>query len=751
MHNRRLATVGAALGAGLCTLIAAPLAQGRVYVRDDLASHYLPWRAVYAQSLARGESFLWSPYVFDGFYAHGEGQVGMLHPLHLLLYRLLPLVVAFNLEITLSYVAALAGTYLLLRRLRIQRSAAMCGALVFAFSGFNLLHIVHPNIIEILAHTPWMLLAIDITLRSRDPRRAASAALCAGLLTASQLLLGHPQAFWLSLSIEGLYLVCTVRRARNVARVGSLALAMVLGLVAGSVQLLPTWDVVAGSARAGAADFRTELVPVDIVQFVGPYLSVNRGFGGVFPADYAIYTGAIPIVLLLWLAIHRRELGRRTYLLGPALILGALGFVLALGERGYIYGVEAALPLLRQFRTPTRYIVLLHFGLAVTSAIAFRELFGIVERKRPLSWRSLMPMALLPAASALAVAGFFWLRAQPQLLPQIAAQLGSERDALLGLALVTVATALVVVAARGARWALPAILVFTVADQGYYGLSNVRRPVPPVTLDEFIYGQAPPPGAAADHRVQSDNNGLAMRGLRLAGGYGAFRPITQLDPLDGQRLRLAGVRWVQTRVPWARRKEELSGPNWADHVRPALSTHDVFGGTSSWAEVLDPLPRARLVSREQVSLEPEHDIGSVDVATTALVTGPLGLNGGMPGRVDIVTDAQGHLRLAATAPSRQLLVISESWIRGWEASVDGRPQPVVRVYGDFLGCLLDPGQHDVDFRFRPESLRAGAWLSIIGLVALFGQFGLRLRSRAPTSARPMPSGAEIQDPRSTQT
>ena len=83
---------------------------------------------------------LWTPAIFAGFYLHGEGQIGLFHPFHQLLYRALPLGPAFNLELIASYVAAFAGMVWFLRRLRFSRAAALFGAMLFAFSGFNLLH-----------------------------------------------------------------------------------------------------------------------------------------------------------------------------------------------------------------------------------------------------------------------------------------------------------------------------------------------------------------------------------------------------------------------------------------------------------------------------------------------------------------------------------------------------------------------------------------------------------------------------------
>ena len=67
---------------------------GRVFAMLDLASFSLPMRALYQEGLRNGYLPIWTPSLFAGFYAHAEGQTGMLHPLHLLLYGTLPLQVA---------------------------------------------------------------------------------------------------------------------------------------------------------------------------------------------------------------------------------------------------------------------------------------------------------------------------------------------------------------------------------------------------------------------------------------------------------------------------------------------------------------------------------------------------------------------------------------------------------------------------------------------------------------------------------
>ena len=207
---------------------------GRVYVADDLGEFHLPVRDFYSRQLARGEAFDWMPTLYGGFYVTGEGQLGGYHPLHLILYRWLPLGTAFDLELLVSYPIMFGGMYCWLHYWLARRDAALFGALVFTFSGFNLLHFVHPNAVAIVAHIPWLLLAIELTLGQPRGLRRSVAELAVGLLIASQLLLGYPQYVWFSLLIAGGYAAWrTVGLQVPWPRVAMLALVATLGVVAG--------------------------------------------------------------------------------------------------------------------------------------------------------------------------------------------------------------------------------------------------------------------------------------------------------------------------------------------------------------------------------------------------------------------------------------------------------------------------------------------------------------------------------------
>src|SRR5262249_24365120 len=135
----------------------------------------------------------------SGLYLHGEGEAGLAHPLHLVLYRFLPLGAAFNLEIVSTYVALLVGTTVLLCRLGLSREGAWFGAMVFTFSGFNLFNLMHVNHIAAMAHAPWLLVCGHTLLTGTDRKSRARAFAALALVVGSQVLIGNPQYVWLTL------------------------------------------------------------------------------------------------------------------------------------------------------------------------------------------------------------------------------------------------------------------------------------------------------------------------------------------------------------------------------------------------------------------------------------------------------------------------------------------------------------------------------------------------------------------------
>src|SRR5262249_36987659 len=144
--------------------------------------------------------------------------------------------------------------------------------------------------------------------------------------------------------------------------------------------------------------------------------------------------------------------------------------------------------------------------------------------------------------------------------------------------------------------------------------------------------------------------------------------------------------------------------------------------------IASTLPRARLLSHARVSSHEAADIRDIDVNDAALVAEPVDGLSGAPGSVRVLEDTPGRIVVETTAPGRQLLVLTERFDPGWQLVDDvvlrganearlHSTQPV-RVYGDFLGSVVEAGTHRITFRFTPPSFHYGLISTALGIVLL---------------------------------
>jgi len=129
--------------------------------------------------------------------------------------------------------------------------------------------------------------------------------------------------------------------------------------------------------------------------------------------------------------------------------------------------------------------------------------------------------------------------------------------------------------------------------------------------------------------------------------------------------------------------------------------------------------RAVAAADEEASFRAVID-PSFDPATTVVLEAPVPVLGAPPAPEDVrvVEDAPELIRLATTLAAPGVLVVRDTWFPGWDARVDGRPEPILRANHAFRALALGPGAHAVELAYRPLSLRLGIALSLGGLVAL---------------------------------
>ena len=670
-RSRSLAGLIAVCSAALLAPLLGPLVTGRVFVYNDLSWFQLPMRHLYQQALRSGDTVLWTPSIFAGFYLHGEGQIGLFHPFHQVLYRLLPLGTAFNLELIASYPLAFAGTFWFLHRLRFSHAAALFGAMLFAFSGFNLLHHHHLNMVAVVAHMPWLLAAADVLIVDERKRARTFAFAAMAIILGSEFLLGFPQAvLWnvMTLAAFGAFRAGETGRWRQLLPCGA---AVTVGVLLGGIQLLPMADAVAHSLRIGLpGEFAMtfSLHPFNLLQLWSPYFFARGAYSEgevMLFHEFGIYSGAILPIALIWVWIRRGALRERRALITAVTVFAAVALALALGRYGGIAPLTAYLPVLQSLRAPVRYIVLVQFALAILAAVTIDDLRAIADgSSAPPNGRiaALWIPAVLGIATTVAL--------NTRVLPYGAHTFAGAPVAAAGVAIVVAVTLLTHLAGRRVPWAIAALVVVTAADLGAWGIGFIYRE-PAMRIRQLTQGVPLAPGDPADSYAYTPlrSNVLVMRGYRLTTGYVALYPATR-QPLDSEPvLRLSGTRW------W---------------ITPEGSRHPMDGG----------------VDRVRMLDEQGHDS-----------TGRARLEDARPGRLVARVDR----------PGRRILAFSERFHDGWSVTIDGNPGQAVRVEGDFLGCVLDGGVHKVSLQFRPRSFLYGSIVSAIGAALLAGILIVRLK------------------------
>jgi hypothetical protein len=666
--------IAAACAAALFVPLLVPLAIGRVLTMDDLAFFHVPVRLLYARALAAGDMFTWTPDLGSGFYLHGEGQAGMFHPLHLLLYASLPFEPAFNLEIIASYAWMLIGTRLMLGRMRLSPAACWFGAMAFTFSGFNLMRLLHVNAIAVIAHLPWLILTADHVIAPLRPRRRVAAAAAFALLVGSMLLLGYPQFVFLSGVAVIAYALWRTAAAPAWRAIAWLAFAFACGVGIGAAQVLPTRDLMSVSERGDPSIgfvLTYSLHPMNLVQLVAPYVFRRRAY--MLPDELSIhemivYTGAFCTLAAAWSIVRWRELPHRALAVWAS-TLAAFSLVLALGRYAGLYYVIASLPVVGWFRAPSRFVLLLHFALAILAAIVFDDLLQLVgARRRALPPKTLAALAIPVAASAAITAVALFVTGR-----------GAVRGAE-SLTAMAATAILIAWSARGNRIALALIPVVFAIDLGMWGYRYAWQE-PPASVNEIARRADVPTGSPGELvYTPRKSNMPVLAGYRVANPYVALVPLRLLDPGDRIVQRLAGVAWRRA-------------PN-------------------GWERVEAPMPRVRLLSEARVSTDVKRDIQTIDIERTALVPEPVAIEAGSAGEARILVDRPGRIMVETRADGRRMLVTTERYYRGWEARVNGYSTPPLRVNGDFLGCMVDSGTWTVTLTFAPLSLRLGKWISL---------------------------------------
>jgi hypothetical protein len=245
-----------------------------------------------------------------------------------------------------------------------------------------------------------------------------------------------------------------------------IVVAKLLGLTLGGLPfLLAPTDGSAAASPIGGTSLAT-LHPLNLVQLLSPYLPIEQVLR---EQTRSLYVGAVPLMLVVWLLVRRRELGRLRPLAGMAGLLATVALMMAM--KGYFLQSWQGSPAIGRDAYDFSCVAtaLFQAAIAVLAAIGFVVLESeALETPETHTAPASCPnggkavWAVVLASTAVSLAG--WIVEQ-RLLDASLLQI------MAGPLLLAAAGGLLIATARRVRGALVLLVLFVAADLCFYCLS----------------------------------------------------------------------------------------------------------------------------------------------------------------------------------------------------------------------------------------------------------------------------------------
>ncbi|MBI3928838.1 MAG: YfhO family protein [Armatimonadetes bacterium] len=734
----------------------------------DVAVFFYPNDVFLNRSLQAGDFPLWNPHLFSGHPMMASGQSALFYPPKLLAHALFPTAVARTVLLLVHTLAAGVFALWWLRGRGFGNTAAGVGALVMMLNGWMMSWLEFEHVPVVFAFLPLMLMSVDRGLESGRARWWALLAV-AGALSLHGAHLQYNLYSGLTVGIYAAVRILATGAWKKVpallaTTVATLALAAptlapVLELNRMAQRLTFSWADL-GHQTASLGSILLTLLNPDILGNPGRGFMVNRCGANLLFSEFACYVGFLPLALSIYAAFRLKQdsplpRGERAFWLG----LAVASLLFAAATPVY-YPLYSAFPLLQKL-VPGRFLQVFVVCASILASVGAEHFMRQPEDRWLLrglgtaggAWLLLLGLGAFgllaqPAATMdwLAQAGFV----RPGLIKIPPVDPGPEYTALLlerlranylwnpQMFAPIAAAAGIWLAAGRRRWRGPILLAVTAVDLLIFGtVYNTHMPAAelfaPTAATRFL--QSEPGFFRVEKRNAAFYNTLEPYGLYLVSGYESFFPRRYLETLrrvqPGSKVNMRSIALVNLDSPI------LDSLNVRYAVLPPMDELQ----SPRWELVFEDGAR---IYRNRQALERAYVVGEARTFKNfAQATAFMGSSEFRPEREavlelplpqEIRPQAAGSpvrwvsyrpcriaLEVSMTAPG--LLVVAEHYYPGWECRVDGQPAPVYPVNGVSRGVFLPPGQHRVQFDFRPRPLRLGLIACGIGALALLALVG----------------------------
>ncbi|MEP7288415.1 MAG: YfhO family protein [Chloroflexota bacterium] len=700
---------------------------GQVLDGSDFRDMFYPLHEYIAQTLYSGELPLWNPHQFLGHPISGNPHAALFYPATWFMW-IVGVRRGMNLMLALHTWWAAWGMARLARSFDSSHIGSLLAGVIYAMSGWvgARYYAGHYNLLIVFAWIPWVMTAYRYALARKTWRSTLPGMAALGLT----LLAGHPPlTVYLGLSLVTLWLYNAARsryRLRALWDGGRLLAITIIGaVVLGAALVLPAAELTTRSARTTTDEtFNNSyaLPPAQYLSLLIPDLfgrpkTPTAYWGAQNYEELTAYAGLLPL-LAIPLAFRWKK-DDSAYWIG----LVALALILSVGLDG---GLMALLwrwvPGFSFFRVPARALFFLLLAVAGLTAqlVTHLQTSNVDERREAL--RPALRV-WLPALGAILFVGAVYFGGSvanssiingnsPQREFVVAGALTSAAVIVLGVWVVL--WLWTSPKTETVQWALLFTCLLVTLDAWHVVIPLIT--VSTIT-NSPIWTDAKtivPPGPDSRLDLLLTVNIASVNGLYNVLGYDplpieAYRKLREVadahiafDRLD----MLLGVNYLV---------EDTDKPISASNIEPighsdnALFYHrkDVF--PRAWfAAGVTVEPNDKLVQQSVILGDKDlHNVFVDRPLTCPIASGSANITEYRPNDVTIKTNGGGGV-----------LILSDQYYPGWNATIDGKPVDIYRADTVFRAVCVPAGDHTVRYEFRPLSLFMGIVVSAVGWVVL---------------------------------
>ncbi|MCX6646957.1 MAG: YfhO family protein [bacterium] len=646
-----------------------------------------PFRFFDREAFLAGHLPLWNPYYFAGFPHLAESESGLFYPGNIFIHMPGDFFHWYSVEVVAHFMIAGAGFYLWMRMRGHEKLTSAFLAATYETTPFLIFHMTTLGLFTSIVWLPWYFLIFDSGITGKHPVRSG---LWMALLLGFMLMSGSVQAAFLGCFGLFIYAICVIlvqpdrkSRVNTTLRVLAVLVPTVIAPLIAAIQVLPTMELTRFSERAAT----------DMIEFynMGTWLNVPRLISLVVfpaldnPADIQSYgsslcfLGVIPFLFAISsLAFWKTK----KQVLVPLIVTGVITLLLAFGRNLPGYDTLVEFPPFSMFRSTLTVYSFLVFTLIaqVFSTYPFSRLlvqkranfdqslqfFDDVKAEFPNSDE--IPRVLLPGSQFLM---------DPNAMDHLGFTAPEKVwDNMTG-------------NASGLR-NVTSLNGLTPLNQNDWKL--VLRD----TLQQHIDNIAAQATASGEPKTP---DAMSLKIIYMLG--------TDVLLLEGNDWDVPGFELWREDIAFPFHEGlcayRFKGGNLPDAYFSSIIFYDFYsdyGGYYRW------LSDEYMVIRENVGVEKDGAEGTEMVAYG-------------DANAQITDRDRGYNWMTfdvSVGEGGGFLVTGENYYPGWKALIDGEETEIYKCDYLLMGINVPPGDHEIEFRYQPQSVLVGMIGSISGFV-----------------------------------